>query len=385
MDTQETNNLEINWDEDDSQVVTTVENIVTAIENDTPIVEETPPNKEVTTTKEKTDTNEVVSEEINWDENEDDTPSDGDDKSKSNPKTDEPGENTTNLKVGIINTLKNKGYLDFELEDGNTLEDLDDEELEELIDEGLEASQDAAIEKVIKDLPQIGKNFLKVVAKGGDGMEYLSSLVENKKEVIDEALDLEDIENQKKVMSLKLKKEGYDEDYINTFIETLENSNKLKTTSSTEFKKMIAEQKEAEKEEQKRIDNIARQRREKENKDITEMKNFVTSKTEIQGVKISKKEQAELPEYMFRNSVKLDGGGATTKFWYELITGLKDKDNATLIAKIVKAGFKLDDIKKDLATNVSSNVRKEIQRQEGGKVSKVRIKSGEGKALHELI
>ena len=185
-------------------------------------------------------------------------------------------------------------------------------------------------------------------------------------------------------MTLKLKKEGYDEDYIQTFIETLENSNKLKATSNTEFKKLLKEQKDNAVVEQERIDNISRQRREKENNDVKEMKDFIASKTDIQGVKLSKKEQQELPEYMFKNTVDVEGGRKITKFYHDLFTGFKNKENLTLIAKIVKAGFKLDDIKADLATVTTKNVRQEIQRQESGK-TRVKIKSSEGKAIHELI
>ncbi len=63
---------------------------------------------------------------------------------------------------------------------------------------------------------------------------------------------------------------------------------------------------------------------------------------------------------------------------------MKDKDNLTLLAKFVKAGFKLDSIKNDLQTGITKEMRQEIQRQGGDRKSKVRISKKEV-PLHELI
>lgn len=379
MSQETTNNLEINWDEEET-VIDAAENIVDIIENDKPEIETETPKEKGVQKKE-----EIVEETtIDWEKEEGEISTD-------NPENDlvdkgESSEGTSNIKLALVNTLVDKGYLNVEdyLEEGVTLEDLEEEDLQELIDEGLEASQDASIEKKIKDLPPIGKNFLKIVAKGGDGLAYLESLMDKDTEVLDSNLDLTDVENQKKVMSFKLKKEGYDEDYINSFIETLENTNKLSATSGTEFKKIVKAQNDADSEEQERINNIARERREKESGNIKAMREFVATKTEIQGVKLSKKEQSELPEYLFKNKVDVEGGKKITQFYHDLFTGMKDKDNLTLLAKFVKAGFKLDSIKNDLQTGITKEMRQEIQRQGGDRKSKVRISKKEV-PLHELI
>jgi hypothetical protein len=72
MSQETTNNLEINWDEEET-VIDTAENIVDIIENDKPEIEtETP----TSTTKEVKKKEEIVEETtIDWEKEEVDTPS----------------------------------------------------------------------------------------------------------------------------------------------------------------------------------------------------------------------------------------------------------------------------------------------------------------------
>jgi len=134
--------------------------------------------------------------------------------------------------VATLNDLKERGLLDYELEEG---EELTDERAQELIDDGYENNLNDKIGKMLEDLPPVTRDLVKYALNGGNESEFLKKLSTNKSVGLSENLDMDNEDNQKLVMSTDLKNQGYDDEYIEAQIDYLKDSGKLKSISAKAF------------------------------------------------------------------------------------------------------------------------------------------------------
>lgn len=368
--TQEQENLDlsiISWEDESSQEsATDTQAVINAINSDNDLentnkTEEDEKNKDV-----------VENNNIDWNE-ESTTNTETDNKDDKEIKTTKPGEAPKEVeslsdKDVSINFLKSKGLLNYELEEGVKFEELSDDEKDEIIENGWEEALDLKLETTVKGLPNILKDAIKVATKGGDAMNFLYESLNSENERIPDNLDMTDVENQKYIIELKLANEGHDEEYIKDFVETLETSNKLKNLSEKEYKLQLKQQEARDIENQNKINNIAKERREKEVKYKNEIADTVKSNDSVVGVKLSKKDKETLPEYIAKANVDLGNGKTTSAFWADFLELRKDKETSILLGKLVKElkeTGKLESIVKDATNNVTKNVRQNIQRQSG--------------------
>ena len=215
-----------------------------------------------------------------------------------------------------------------------------------------------------------------MATKGGDALDFLYNSLDNEIERLPDNLDMNDVENQKYVMELKLQAEGHDEEYIKDMIETLETSNKLKSMSEKDYKLQLRQQELRDAEEQQKINNLAKERRDNEIKYKNEIANTIKDTDTVVGIKLSKKDKEFLPEYLSKSNVNLGNGKTTSAFWADFLELRKDKEASVLLGKIVKElkeTGKVDSITKDVANNITKNVRQNIQRQSGVTTTKTKI------------
>ena len=368
--TQEQENLDlsiISWEDESSQEsATDTQAVINAINSDNDL-------ENTNKTKEDEKNKDVVENtNIDWND-ESTTNTETDNKDDKEIKTTKPGETPKEVeslsdKDVSINFLKSKGLLNYELEEGVKFEELSDDEKDEIIENGWEEALDLKLETTVKGLPNILKDAIKVATKGGDAMNFLYESLNSENERIPDNLDMTDVENQKYIIELKLANEGHDEEYIKDFVETLETSNKLKNLSEKEYKLQLKQQEARDIENQNKINNIAKERREKEVKYKNEIADTVKSNDSVVGVKLSKKDKETLPEYIAKANVDLGNGKTTSAFWADFLELRKDKETSILLGKLVKElkeTGKLESIVKDATNNVTKNVRQNIQRQSG--------------------
>ncbi|ALN97259.1 hypothetical protein BOX09_gp13 [Flavobacterium phage Fpv1] len=278
--------------------------------------------------------------------------------------------------------LKEKGLVDYELEEGT---ELTDDLADEILEDNWDASIIAGVEETIKDLPDALKELIKYSAKGGDFTELLSKMTTQTVSGINKDTDMEVEANQVLAVSLDLKDQGYDQEYIDTQIEFLKDSGKLAGISKKAFEKKIAKQendiqetvkqaekrKEAEKEAQKTY-----------KKDITVQ---ISSLNDIKGLVLNKQDKEVLPSYISDANIKLQDGRTVTKFQQELFSIFGDKEQTILLAKLVKDKFDFSSITNKEITKFSKGIKEEIQN------NQVIIKGSKGssqqpkKSLAELL
>ena len=260
--------------------------------------------------------------------------------------------------------LREQGFLDFEDEEISA-EDFDPEEF---LKTKQEETLDKRLESLLSQIPPGLKDMIKYSAKGGDFMEIVRDLAVPTE--LDKTLDITSSENQKQVIMHALKSEGRSSEEIKEYIEFLEFKGKLETEAKSRFDKFLVEE---ETREEKRLqehrERIAKQNQ-KIKQDLKEAQEILKNKTEtFNGVRFTKTEKKELPDFIYSPTVELEDGRVTTEFNYQLLQALQDKEKTLFLAKIIKADFKLDDLKKDLENKVITKVENSLQGRNSGQGS----------------
>lgn len=293
-----------------------------------------------------------------------DTDNDDTDEGSEEDKTDKgnvtESQTSVSTNVGVANFLKDKGFINFELEDG---QELDENDAEQLIEDAWDESVEDRLEQTIAGLPETVKNLVKYAAKGGDVESYLSEISKTGSEGLSKNLDISKESNQEKFMRHKLAQEGNDEEFIDFQIESMKETGKLEALSTKAFNawKKTQEDRDAQLvEEQNNRIKEAKRKALAFKKDIIKE---ASETKEFNGLKFNKQDTRELPEYITNASEEVNGK-QTTPFYKDLGEALKDKQKVLVLAKLLKSNFSFKDIEKAAATKVAKDVKSNIQRQQ---------------------
>ena len=237
---------------------------------------------------------------------------------------------------------------------------------DELIEDKWEESVDNKVKELLTTLPEKARNIIQYAINGGNVDEYLESLTSDVGLPLD--VNLEKEENQILVLKHLLRLEDKDEEEIETEIDYLKDSGKLKSISEKKFNKYKSEIESTEK-------DLLRQQelaREAEKKAIKEAKarvsTFVSTNDEIEGIKFTKEDKKVLASYMNDKVVKLNNGNTLTTMQKELFIDLPKNEKAliqlaTLLRNRNEDGtFNFESIIKKATTEVSQTVRQNLRR-----------------------
>lgn len=302
-----------------------------------------------------------------------------DEETSEDSEEDEEGEDSSDLKKtkevktkteinnsGVANFLKEKGFLNFELEEG---EELDEEKAFSLIEDKFEESVDSKVEELMKTLPDDVKNLVKYAVNGGDLNSYLSNIASTTKSITKD-LDLEDEKNQEFLVREKLKSQGEDDEYIQTQIDFLKEKDKLGDVAEKYFDKVIEEKEKRERELVEQQKEARKQAKENQIKFKKEISSLLEEKEEVKGLKFNKQDKRELPEYISSASIELQDGRTITPFYNDLFETLKDKDKTLLLAKLIKSDFDFSSIEKQAETKSTKQVKDNLERKNETSVKK---------------
>lgn len=277
--------------------------------------------------------------------------------------------------IYVLNKLKEKGFVNFELEEG---EELTDELAEELIAEGFDENVDNKVKELITDLSDDKKQAVQFLLKGGNLSDLISAY--STSDSIDINVDLEKEENQISTLKKLLSLEDKDSEEIETEIEFLKDSGKLKLITEKKFNKYKAEFDTN----QKAILQSQDDAREKEKIAIKESKtkvtNFLNTNNEVSGIKFSIADKKELPSYMSEKTVKLTNGTKITQMQADIFYNIPKNEVALIqLATLLKnrnedGSLNFDSITKSTQTNVTKEVRNNVRREKssipGSSISK---------------
>ena len=278
-----------------------------------------------------------------------------DDKTPSSKK--EPVTNVNNKQT--LEFLKEKGLVDYELEEGK---ELTEEEAEHLIEDSWEKALELEVEATIKDLPQDIKDLIKFASKGGNVGELLGKMVQHATSGITKDSDMENEDVQVLAITMDLKSQGYDQEYIDSQVEFLKGSGKLGNISKKSFDRIV---------EQQEAETAGQVQRQKENTDLrkkqareykTNITTHINSLNEMGGLPISKQDKTVLPTYISEPNVELQDGRFVSEMQADLFKVMADKDKIVLLAKLLKTDFDFSAIERKKQTQAARGIKEAVER-----------------------
>ncbi len=261
--------------------------------------------------------------------------------------------------VSIVSKLKEKGFIDFELEEG---EELTEELAEEILEEGFEVKLNEKIDELFKDLPDNVRELNKFVLKGGSLEKFIETMIKPVETGLRLDMDLDVEDNQIAITKFQLKQDGYDDDYIADQIEYLKDSGKLEKIAKTHFNKWAAKEKERQAELVERQKQAVAQEKQTRKAYKEKVAGLIKDVTDFEGLTITAQDKLVIPSYMTEKTVKLEGGMEITEMQRDLHMALQDEKKAILIAKLLKNDFKFNDIVKNIETKVTKKVKDTIEK-----------------------
>jgi hypothetical protein len=250
--------------------------------------------------------------------------------------------------VSYLNMMKELGYIQAE-------EEITLENAEQIIEANEQVKRQEALETVIESLPQNLKEIVLYGLKGGQDLEDFMELQMKEKSL---NYDMNNEEDQKKIVARYLKSKGNDDFVIETVIERLEDTEKLKAEAKLRYSQMKAAY-ESEKAQKMQEQEMLLEDRQKE---IKKFQNEVFSTIkEKQWAENSKKEIIDLIYGNDKNTPPLqsilDSIVSTPKLLVDFARIVKQYYDP-------KEGFKLDvkpetviknEFKKKLASSISKS------------------------------
>lgn len=302
--------------------------------------------------------------------------------------TDNEEEEVEGSNITVLKTLKEKGFLDFELEDDA---ELTEELAEELIEDKFEETIEERIKEKMTGLPEEAQQILQYVLNGGSVGDYLNQVSNTSKGQLSEDLDLSLESNQALVVREILAEEDFDEETIETQISLLKDSGKLESFAAKKFEKWVEDTKKVKnnliKEQEQRKREIKETIRESKKK-ISETLNEVE---EIGGLETSRDDKRVLPSYINDRTVKLQNGAEISQLQKELFYDLPKNDKAMIQLAILMRNrnqdgtFNFDNIAKKIQTNLTKDLKQNLRRSKTN-IPKSGIKgSSKGKSLADYF
>lgn len=284
--------------------------------------------------------------------------------SKPKGKSKDKEEKVESTTSSALNLLKDKGILDFELEEGEELtEELAEEILEDKFDEAIEGR----IGELFAGLPDVVKQMIKFAKDGGDPTAFVQTLAQATSTGLTTNMDMSQEANQEAVMKAMLKKDGYDDEDISTQIEFLKDSGKLKAMAEKRFDVWNKNQ---EKETQSLTvaqENKKRQDRENLRLRKTELATTLQSTADVDGIKLNSKDKRELPSYIFDKSIELENGSKISNYHKDVWEVMSHEKSSLQLAKLLRdrkkdGSFDFGKIEKIAETAVTRKVKDNVQR-----------------------
>lgn len=268
-------------------------------------------------------------------------------------------EPVTGTPKATLSFLKERGLVEYE-EDPE--KPLSDEDAENLIEDSWEAALEKEVESTIKELPDELKQLIKFASKGGDVGELLGKMVQHATSGINKNSDISNEDVQVLAVTMDLRNQGYDQEYIDDQIEFLKEKDKLEGIAKKSFDKIVAEQEAETAGQVERQKQVIETKKKAAREYKTNITTHINSLEEAGGLPISKQDKTILPTYISEPTVELQDGRLVSEMQADLFKVMADKDKIVLLAKLLKSDFDFSAIERKKQTAASRGIRDEIQR-----------------------
>lgn len=341
---------------DDNQESFFGDDIVDSVENETEDDDSNEESEEDETEEEEDEdkSSDKDSDEKEETEEEDFFSEDEEDLEDEDGEEESPSKNSKTLDT--LNFLKEKGLVDFEEPEGG----FSKEEEEDLLEKSWEKSLENTVEEMSQGLPDEVKGLIQFTAKGGSSEDYFEGLKNLSTSTLDEDSDIKDKKIQKKAVTLDLKSQGYDDEYIEDHIEVLEEKGKLGKISEKSFDKIIQKKKDFKKQQIKEVEKRNTERAEKAKDFKKSLTDFISSNKEVNKVKLSDKDKKELPSYISDPTVELKDGRKVSQAQADIIKAMGDTKSLVVLSKLARSGFDIEKLSKSFISKENRKKREKL-------------------------
>jgi len=273
------------------------------------------------------------------------------------------GKEQTNSTIAAAQLLMDKGIVDYELEEG---EELDEDTALELLEEGFESGVENRISELLGGLPNELQALNKYVLNGGDMNDFLSKMnTMGASTGITATLDISNEKNQELVVRQMYEDEGMDDDFILAKASNFKDTGKLEAFAKKRFEKWKEQDSKVSQQAAQQQELQAKAQREKARQYYSSLKTAVNG--EFEGIKLSAKDKAEIPGFMTDRNIKLSNGAVVTPFNQNLMEVLQNETASIQLAKLLRdrkkdGTFDFSQLEKVAATKVTKEIKDNIRR-----------------------
>lgn len=271
----------------------------------------------------------------------------------------------------VLSYLQEKGLIDVELEEG---QELTEELANSIIEDKFEDQVETRVAELIKDLPDVAKQFTKFIIDGGNPYNFIKQFSDNSS-VITENMDLSDESDQEDIVRAMLAKEGHDTDYIDTNIEFLKEKGKLESIAKTKYDKWLESEQEKREDLVKQQKENVKQEKESRRKWREEIVEATSELNEIGGLSLTPNIKKQLPDYLSEKTIELESGGSITEFQKDIFEVIKNKNAAFQLAILLKSRkedgtFDFSDIESSVETKETKKIKDNVRNAGKGSTKK---------------
>jgi hypothetical protein len=294
----------------------------------------------------------------------------------------------TSSKISTLNFMVEKGFIEYELEEG---EELTEDRAEQLIEDSYESSMEEMVNEKLTSLPESYKNLIKFGLKGGDLNAYLSEMQKSGGSGITSDLDMENEANQELVVRELLRADKEDEETIEAQIDFLKDSKRLKSFSEKKFAKWKEDRGNTESQLLKQKEDSIKADKEALKKSKLEMETFIQNNDKIHGLSFTKEDKKSIPSYMSDRNVKLQNGVTITELQKDLYYELpKNKEALMQLAMLMKnrkedGTFNFENIETNINTKITKEMRDNIRRNNASPKKSLSTSKARTKSLAEVF
>lgn len=310
------------------------------------------------------DTDEDSDEDDNdEDENQDDSneEEDNDDEPKSKASKSKSSKKESGI-ISTFNMLKDKGIIDYELDDD---EELNDDTASDIIEDSFDKAVDNKFSEVLGNLDDERKELIKFISKGGN-LDVLASFVGNK----NSSINIEKESDQEKLIKKHLTETEFgDSDEIDAQIQFYKDRGTLEKQAKKIFenieKNQLADRQKALKSQEENI----RKNKEQQRKYRQTLVDTLESNSEINDITFNRRDK-DLPNYINEPTIQIkDSDRKITPFYRDLYTAMNDPKKMLVLAKIIKNDFDFSSIKNKAISTKTKEVKDNIERSKKDKTS----------------
>lgn len=267
----------------------------------------------------------------------------------------------------VLQHLRDIGYFNFNDED---IANLEGDDVEAFMENQMDALVRSSVEESLSKLPPILKDLNMYALEGGDITQFFSQIAANNSVGISEGMDLSDPAVQEHIVRYTLASQGYDQNYINSNVEFLTNSNNLQTHAESYYNQHINNQKAQREEMVKRQQQEAAYKEQVTRNYYKQMRDYVSNATSIGDIPLSLRDKNDIVDYMLTPSIQLQDGTSMSNLqkdlYYEVMNNHEAAMQLALLLKNRKKDgtFDFSFMQRQAETKVANKARQGIRRQQ---------------------